>query len=379
MMIETSKARRRCPMRFGKKKKPLLSEGYLWMILAALIYGFSLVVRDNPALLERVYPAAVNRGLIRILSRITGTVPFSLGEFLVYGHVLALVVLGFLFVKKLFTGGALRLLSRTLAYVSILYMVFMVVFGLNYQRPSVRTYLGLEKTLYGQEELVALNEALILRANALREEMPENKEGVFTLSFEERVLYEKAKDSFVAFSEEVPVYGGTYGITKGILASEYLNYTGITGIFMPFTGEANVNRRSPDLLFPATVLHEMAHQRGVAYEDEANYLAFVTSQYHDHKEIQYSGTMLALINAMNALHRENRELYLELYATYHEGIQRDLRAYREFYKAYEGPVNEQATKVNDNYLKSQGQASGVKSYGEMVNLLLEHFMQKGGL
>jgi hypothetical protein len=140
-----------------------------------------------------------------------------------------------------------------------------------------------------------------------------------------------------------------------------------------------VNNKGPDLLFPATVLHEMAHQRGVAYEDEANYMAYVTSQYAEEEEIRYSGTMLALISSMNALYRVDKEAYRTLYDTYSEGVKRDLSAYSAFYKPYEGKVQEQATKVNDNYLKSNGQVSGVRSYGEMVNLLLEQFMQKGNL
>ncbi|SFN52431.1 DUF3810 domain-containing protein [Proteiniclasticum ruminis] len=364
-------------MKLGKKKKGLLSEGYLWILLALLIYGASLGARKNPELLERVYPAEWNRALIRLLSRITGPFPFSLGEAFVYFHVFLGAVLLVLFLVRLFKGGAWTLLSRTIAYLSILYIVFMMVFGLNYQRPSVRAHLSLEKTLYEKEVLETMNQALIERANSLRERVPQDEEGVFTLSMEEGILYEKALETYEAFSWEHPVYAGTYGPAKGILLSEYMNYTGITGIFFPFTGEANVNTKGPDLLFPATVLHEMAHQRGVAYEDEANYMAYVTSLYSEEEEIRYSGTMLALISSMNALYRVDKEAYRTLYDTYSEGVKRDLSAYSAFYKPYEGKVQEQATKVNDNYLKSNGQVSGVRSYGEMVNLLLEQFVQKG--
>lgn len=361
----------------GKKKKGLLSEGYLWILLAVLFYGASLGARENPALLEKVYPAAWNRALIRGLSRITGPLPFSLGEAVLYAHVALGIILLILFLVKLFKGGAFSLLFRTLAYASILYIIFMVVFGLNYHRPSVRTHLDLEKTLYEKESLMEMNEALIEKANSLRAQVAEDEKGVFLLEMEKSELFEKALESYDAFSGEYPVYQGTYGPAKGVFLSEYMNYTGITGVFMPFTGEANVNTKGPDLLFPATVLHEMAHQRGVAYEDEANFMAYVTSQYHKAESIRYSGTMLALISSMNALYRVDREAYRILYDTYSDGVKRDLKAYSEFYKPYEGKVQEQATKVNDTYLKSNGQVSGVRSYGEMVNLLLEQFMQKG--
>lgn len=366
-------------MKLGKKKKGLLSEGYLWILLALLFYGASLAARKNPDLLEKIYPARWNRALIQLMSKITGPLPFSLGEAFVYFHVFLGVFLLLLFIVKLFKGGAITLLSRTMAYGSILYIIFMLVFGFNYQRPSVRTHIALEKTLYEKEVLIEMNKVLIEEANTLRKNLTENGNGVFTLEMDEGTLYEEAIKSYDSFSQDYPVYGGTYGPAKGILLSEYMNYTGITGIFMPFTGEANVNTKGPDLLFPATVLHEMAHQRGVAYEDEANYLAYVTSQYSEVESIRYSGTMLALISSMNALYRTDKEAYRALYTTYSEEVQRDLMGYNVFYKPYEGKVQEQATKVNDNYLKSNGQVSGVRSYGEMVNLLLEHFVQKGEL
>ncbi|WP_312649440.1 DUF3810 domain-containing protein [Proteiniclasticum sp.] len=360
---------------FGRKKG-ILSEGYLWIIMAGLIYGLGRLSRRNPQLLERLYPASVNRALIRLLSRVTGIIPISLGELFVYFNVLLGIVLLVLLVIKIFTGGFVGLAYKTVTYISLLYVVFMLVFGFNYNRASVRQYLSLERTNYGHEELYALNEMLIERANQLREAVSEDESGVFTIKESHQEIFTMAQEGFERFSAEYPVFSGEYGIAKGIIASEPLNYTGITGIFMPFTGEANVNTKGPDLLFPATVIHEMAHQRGIAYENEANYLAYAVSSYHENPSIRYSGTILALISSMNALYRDSRESYRMLYDTYSEGVKRDLAAYNVFYKAYEGEVHEKATKVNDNYLKSNGQTQGVKSYGEMVDLLLEQFIQK---
>ncbi len=362
---------------FRRRKNGILSEGYLWILMAGLFYVLGIYSRGNSSFLEKIYPASWNRMLIKLLSNATGVLPISLGELFLYANVIAGIILLFLLLKRIFTGGFFKLAYRIASYVAILYIIFMVVFGLNYNRASLREELALERVNYGQEELYALNESLISRANDLRSLVPENEEGIFTLTDSKQDIFKLALEGYQDFSEDFPVFSGEYGIAKGIIASEALNYTGITGIFMPYTGEANVNIKGPDLLFPATVLHEMAHQRGIAYEDEANYMAFLVSSYHEYEPIQYSGTMLALINSMNALYREDKESYRELYDTYSDGVKRDLRAYSQFYDAYEGEVNEKATKVNDTYLKSNGQTSGVKSYGEMVNLLLEQFVQRG--
>lgn len=364
---------------FRDRKKGILSEGYLWVLMALLMYGLGRLFETRGDLLEKFYPASANRAVIRFLSNLTGVVPLSLGELFVYLNVTLGVFLVIMLLKRLFTGGALSLAYRIVSYGALLYVVFMLIFGFNYQRPSVRQYVHLEKSAYGHEELFAMNEMLIMRANTLREKVSEDEKGVFVMKESREEIYDLAREGYELLGVDYPEYSGTYGITKGIILSESLNYTGITGIFMPFTGEANVNIKGPDLLFPATVLHEMAHQRGVAYEDEANYMAYLVSRYQEEETMSYSGTMLALISSMNALYRENRESYLTLYAHYSDAVKRDLVAYDAFYKAYEGEVNERATKVNDTYLKSNGQASGVKSYGEMVNLLLEQYMQKGGI
>ena len=54
-----------------------------------------------------------------------------------------------------------------------------------------------------------------------------------------------------------------------------LSYLGISGIFIPFTCEANVNATLPDWEIPFTACHELAHQRGFAREDEANYVGYL--------------------------------------------------------------------------------------------------------
>ena len=52
---------------------------------------------------------------------------------------------------------------------------------------------------------------------------------------------------------------------------------------------------------------------------------------------------------------------------------RDLAHYNAYWDSFEGPVEEAATTLNDNYLKFNQQESGVKSYGMMVDLILAYF------
>ena len=111
---------------------------------------------------------------------------------------------------------------------------------------------------------------------------------------------EKASLGFDQAAKIYPELGGRFGKAKPIFLSSKMSYTGISGIYFPFTGEANVNVDIPHSLLPATTCHEMAHQRGFAREDEANYIAWITCSSNDNPEFKYSGTLLALIHSMNA-------------------------------------------------------------------------------
>lgn len=154
-----------------------------------------------------------------------------------------------------------------------------------------------------------------------------------------------------------------------------MSYTGITGIYIPYTGEANVNINSTDFMLPSTVAHEMAHQRGFAREDEANYIAYLTCSMHPDRDFQYSGVMLALIYSMNALAENDIEAYKVLRSKYSEGVKNDLRYDAEFWAKYEGKTQEISNNVNNTYLKSNGQKDGVQSYGRMVDLLIAEYKE----
>ncbi|MDD5017271.1 MAG: DUF3810 family protein, partial [Eubacteriales bacterium] len=121
-----------------------------------------------------------------------------------------------------------------------------------------------------------------------------------------------------------------------------------------------------------------AHQRGFAREDEANFLAYYVSSYADDISVAYSGTMLAVINAMNKLYAADSDLYFELCVTYSDGLNRDLQNYSAYWQQFESPMGETVETVNNTYLKANMQHDGVKSYGRMVDLLIA-LWRSGGL
>lgn len=352
---------------------------YIFITLGLIL---SLIAPRFPLLIEAGYSKAMYQWLIRPYSLVTGFFPFSLAEVVVVGAAL-FVIFKFLQLVgriKKSPGKTLRNTPKVLAQLALLvvlvYVGFNMLWGLNYSRLSFAQLSGLPVQPGTVAELKGLALALTDEANLLRELVAEDSRGITILSDGVRGALARADGGYISAAKIYPELGGRYGRPKGVFLSHYWSYTGITGVYFPFTAEANVNTDIPHFLFPATACHEMAHQRGFAREDEANFIAYLTCSLHPDPDFRYSGTVLALINTMNALYRADTDAYQEVRALYSPALERDLRDWSEYWRRFEGPVEQASEKINDSYLKANRQQDGVQSYGRMVDLLLADYRQK---
>lgn len=126
----------------------------------------------------------------------------------------------------------------------------------------------------------------------------------------------------------------------------------------------------PDVSLPFVMAHEMAHQRGTAREDEANFWAYLACRETGLAAARYSGALHAFGIAHNALLRADPDSARAILALLDHGPRADRAAIREFWRRYEGRASEVASRVNDSYLKVNAQRTGVASYGLAVEFLL---------
>jgi len=348
-------------------------KGIIIISIAIITMAINILLSYFPKKIELLYSNGLNKKMIQLISLFTGLFPFSIGELLVLFLFLLLVVLFLWAMISIFRKKLLRSLIIIGAYLSFLYIGFIGLWGLNYHRVPLEEVIGITVDQYSTQDLIDLSQYLIQEANNLRSSMIEDEHGVTQIPGGYRSIFERAQKGYDQLSIQYQELGGNYGRPKPIFLSKAMLYTGITGIYMPYTGEANVNILAEDYTLPATTMHEMAHQRGYAREEEANYIAYLTCLTHEDLDFQYSGTMLALVYSMNALKKYDHVAYQDLRASYSEGVRRDLQYSYDLWHSYEGKVEEVASRMNDQYLKSNGQKSGVKSYGKMVDLLLADY------
>ncbi|WP_461204671.1 DUF3810 domain-containing protein [Clostridium sp. DL1XJH146] len=337
----------------------------------------SYISKLYPYIVERAYSNGINRIIRSILSRITGIIPFSVAEILLYLLIIFIVIYIGLSVYRLMTNKFenkrnlfISFIVNSLVMISVMISLFMFLWGFNYNRPSLADLLGISKEENTTEDLINLCTDLIMDANRLEKKQTKNSNGVTFINEDFNSIANRAHLGYDSIAKEYSFLAGKYGVPKGVILSEKMCYTGITGIFIPFTTEANVNTFIPDFMIPATTVHEMAHQRGIARENEANFCAYLACVNHTDEDFQYSGTILALIYSLNSLKRDNYESYKQMMLQLDDGVKTDFKYLNEFWDKYEGKVEEISDKVNDTYLKTNGQKDGVKSYGQMVELLL---------
>lgn len=346
-------------------------------LFAGLLY---LLFRSIPALSE-LFNRTVAAFFRRILAYLTNLFPFSVAETLL---ILSPLILGFLIYygircRNKNLKDALLYCATILSALAIVFQLFVFAFAPGYYTRPLDGKLGLERREISAVELYDTACLLIEQINEENDSIGYLESGFSVMPYGYREMNGKLLDAYADLPKEYDFVDRFYSQVKPVLLSEPMSYTHITGVYTFFTGEANLNVNFPDYTIPYTAAHELAHQRGVAREDEANFVAFLVCRASDDAYIRYSGLVGMYEYVMSALYRADRELYLDARSRVEKTVLDEQRAYSAFFDRYrKSTVGKVSGAVNNSYLQSQGTA-GTKSYGMVVDLAVIYLLaeQKG--
>lgn len=335
--------------------------------LAILLTGLYQMLEPNPAV-DRWFTSGISRWSLTRLSDLSNQVGFSIAEYFVGAMVVILIGLTAGLVIALWRRhNRTRAFYRLTNTLAALLIAFLVLWGFNYKAVGPLAQSGLLPMAGSTEQLVALATDLVDQAK--RERRLGGFDEVAAVEFTED-LSVSGIAAYERLALRMPDLASPTGRAKPLRSSSLFSQLGITGIFIPFTGEANYNDHQPDLLLPATILHEMAHLKGVAREEEANFLAYLAAQASEEPGIRYSGTMLALIHTVNEVALRDPARARTIRSDYSEGMKLDLSVQRAYWAGFSGPAREWGEELNDSYLRANGQTAGTASYSNMVAYLL---------
>jgi len=182
-----------------------------------------------------------------------------------------------------------------------------------------------------------------------------------------------ASKAMDAASEKFPVLAGNTVLPKPVILSHYWSYTGITGMYFPFFGEANVNVDVPDSQLPMIICHEVSHTRGIAREQDANLAGFLACIYSTRTDFQYSAYQFAYLYCAGDLYYADKNAYDQINARIPDSVRRDWTKNAAYWDQFKGPVQETSTEINDTYLHANQQPEGVKSYDSVTDLIVNYY------
>ncbi len=347
------------------------------LILVALLPFQILVLqvlKHFPEFIETYYSTGVFPVISKISRFVFGWIPFSIGD--LFYLLLIIYLLRWIYknIKRIKTDFV-QFTVDIFATLSVVYLVFNLLWGLNYYRVPLHKKLSL-KTDYTTEQLIETTKRLIKKSNEMHRKLGFQDSVKIDSPYDEKQIFEMTLNGYKNLAKIHPNLNYT---TKSIKKSTWslgLTYMGYSGYYNPFTGEAQVNDMIKLHKFPVVSCHEQAHQIGYAAENEANFIAALATLNNDDDFIQYTGYIFALRYCVNEIARRDIETYRELLKTINPGILKSYKEMREFWRSYENPFEVISKLFWDQFLKANNQTKGIKSYSYMVALIVNYYEEK---
>ncbi|MPW26097.1 DUF3810 family protein [Alkalibaculum sp. M08DMB] len=347
----------------------------IYISIAFITFILTRLAPLDAEMVEKLFSSTLYPYIAKFIGFISNIIPISLTEILIIMLFLLIIVmiLLLLFNPKIYINNKIFIINYILRSLALVYILFYFLWGFNYFRPDYIDLANMNKDSGTIEDLETLSLEIINNMNIIRENLSEDIDGILLIEEDFTQLSRQAQKGFEDFKVGTLNLGGNYGQVKPILFSEWMSYTGIMGIFFAYTSEPNINTNIPiqDLL--STISHEIAHQRGFAKEDEANFIAYKANINNPDKNFQYSGYYLAIQYIMNDIYKEDQDLHIELFSKMSDSVKRDINNSNSFWKSKESSSKKIVTTMNDTYLKSNNQKQGVQSYNGVVKLLMSDY------
>ena len=387
--------------RWKKHKKGIIT----YLVLAAVVILLNVLAwRSNAfcdAYIKYVFPIWVNT-----YGRLTGLVPFSVGEILLMLAVIAVL----LWVMLLLGQGILLLISACGAkkvtatkggkaygkvvsaysvgalWITLVVCLIMTLncFILYHASTFSQRYYGETKENYSLEELIAVRNYVVEQCNRLSQEMERDANG--------NILYagdigQEAIAAMQNLGQSYDQLDGYYPRPKPLAASDFFSQQYICGYYFPFSMEANYNNVMYIMNYPFTICHELAHLRGYIYEDEANMIGYLACVNSGNPFFEYSGYLNVLYYLDNdfwdAVGHDINAYYAQPAISPQVDEDNIFLKQEDWDRIEEKAVidTETVDEVSDAFTETvlvvNGVEDGILSYSRVVELLLLYYEHEG--
>ena len=367
-----------------KIKKVQNKKLHLVFNVSFVLFVFSLIVLIISIFnktFANYYSNTFSAFLRKILSFVTGIFPFSVAEIILFLLPFWLFLLVFYIVRCIKRKTKVSTFFMTFfSVVFLLFFLFVNTFAVCYFRLPIEEQMGLERRALSRKELYGITLFLKQNLEDNLDVIEFSQDGASANPHNWKAVNDKLIKSYDDLNKDYKFLTKINAPAKKLFVSPFMTYTHISGIYIPFTSEANVNVNYPEYVTVYTIAHEMAHQRGIAGEDEANFAAFLACVNCDDDYIKYCGLMSMYDYFLDSLYENDEEMYKYIVINTDKRVLGEMYSYYKFFEKYsDSTASQVADTVNDTYLKTLGVEDGVKSYGKVVELYYAMYKDNLGL
>jgi len=339
-----------------------------WWFDAAIVgLAITLALAPIPSdAIERWFSLGIYPRIEHVLTPITNALPFALLDVLVMAMLMGVARFGVVSVRgrgaEPLATRIFHALVRLATVVSALYIAFLLLWGFNYRRVSMAERLVVSRPAPSTDDVLMLGREAVTRMNALH--ATAHAQGWQGEEWRDAPLA-KAFAEVEGTLSDAPK--ATPGRLKATLFGPYFRWTSVDGMVNPFGLEVLAN---PDLLpfeRPFVAAHEWSHLAGYADESEANFVGWLTCLRAD-PPAQYSGWLFLYWQIAGEVGEKGRA---QLWDAVAPGPRQDVQAVVDRLRRGQLPMLRNASwRVYDQYLKANHVDEGVRSYSEVITLIL---------
>lgn len=351
-----------------------------WLLLLVLLSLVIIirVIAANSVLVETQYSTGIYLHISAILRYIFGWLPFSIGDVLY--AVLAVWILVktgssiHKIVRRKYTGGYLqtKLFPFTVTLL-LIYIVFNILWGLNYNRKGITYQLGITTEKYSTADIVLIDSLLVTKVNESKASLIEQGRKYYTTD----ETLDAVKKAYDKVSRQYPWLSYKPPSAKTSLWGWAGNYLGFTGYYNPFTGEAQLNTTVPKFIQPFTASHEVAHQLGYAKENEANFVGYLAATSSSDTLLHYSTYLDLYLYAQKNLYQADSNQAKHFSSQLLPQVKDDLKELKAFYAAHRSPLEPFFKWLYEKYLENNQQPAGLLTYDEVTGFLIAYHKKFG--
>jgi len=336
------------------------------LIVAAAIALVFVPAPESASTVDRLYSRGVYGLLQPLLTSISSLVPVAWLDLLLLGAIVWLVLRCRAIARA--TGSSRRQTIVALAVdlvtvIAALYIAFLAAWGLNYRRLPITATLDFDRTRVTREAVERFAARAVDELNRLYMRAHADPSATATLA---AVRVHLAPAFTKAQRDLGATHIATPGQPKRSLLSLYFRWATVDGMINPYGLEVLVN---PDLVpveRPFVVAHEWGHLAGWARESEASLVGWTTCMEGD-ETAQYSGWLSLLLHLRGDV---SRDALAHIDRALAAGPRADVAAVYARLAAGQPAIQRASWRAYDQFLKANRVAEGVRSYDEVVTLVI---------